>query len=138
MHWPNTILNKLDTNGSATAIIATDQNGDIGITSENCEFTVFGLGGHVHYYSPTNDLDETLGLLPEITSFIDDLIHCRKAAFGAFSNGIDPACGGFGIWANEKIYIHYAPKNNDRIVVRIHGQIEKTISHSQVSFASSG
>ena len=138
MHWPHAISTKLETNGSATAIIATDQNGDIGVTSENFEFTVFGLGGHIHYSSPTNDFDETRDLIPEITSFIDDLIHCRKAAYGVYSNGIDPACGGFGIWLNEKIYINYTPKSKDRIVVRVHGQTEKSISHSQVSFANPG
>ena len=138
MHWPSSILSRLDTNGSATAIIATDKNGDIGITSENCELTVFGLGGHAHYSSSTNDLDETRNLLPEITSFIDDLIHCRKALFGVYSNGIDPYCGGFGIWKNENLYIHYTPKINDRIVVRVHGEVEKTIPKSQVFFGKSG
>ena len=140
MSWPNALEIKQDTNNSKMALIATDINGDIGITSENCELTVFGLGAHSHYHShsPTNEIDEIRDFLTKISIFIDDLIHCRIAVFGVYSNGIDPHCGGFGTWENDTLFIRYTPKADDRITIRLHGQIEKTILHSQVYLLNPG
>ena len=140
--WPSALEIKQDTNNSIIAIIATDINGDIGITSDNCELTVFGLGSHAHYYSPTNEIDEICTFIPVISIFIDDLIHCRVAAFSVyydtFCNGLEPACGGFGKWENEILYISYLPKKNDRIIIRLHGNSELTLSHTQVAPAAPG
>lgn len=61
--------------GSVDLIISKDSNGDIGVSSEGNEITVFGLGGHQHISSWENNLSEIKSQKENILRLLTGLMN---------------------------------------------------------------
>ena len=104
--------------GSITATIARHPNGDIGITSENSEITVFGLGCHSHFSSSQLNLEEIMAQRDQFTGLLIGLTKGNVYCCGVYGENMKPLCGGFIESKGDEIEIDAIQENYKKIVLR--------------------
>ena len=104
-------------NGSVDLIISKDGNGDIGLTSENNEITVYGLGGHQHFYSSTNDIEEILEMKVKIISLIKNLIDGKIGNAEFYKENGEAIGGGFIEFNNNCISVNSIMDGAFKIII---------------------
>ena len=80
-------------NDPVEIVFGNDENGDVGISADGNELTVYGCGGHRHYLSDYDNRYSVEENIREMTEIIVGIMNCEWVCWGAFTKDNIPVCG---------------------------------------------